>query len=326
MEKPDEEPARVNLPPMFAIPGGGREGVVEIVITFAKTDKRPEEAIAAVIGRLVMPFAENMAIGIDSPSDLMHQEDASRTAPEKSGQGSAPRLTDESAGNRRNCHAQETPEDDPAIHEPDDSIRFQPYGAGVGRRRGSFTDPADMGVEEPFDQIPFALAEFPRRMGILAGFVAVFVVIGMPAAPIADRALNGHRAAYSEEELNQWRGRESLVSEVSMIPNRDSEASNQVKGHKQRQVGKTYASSQCEHGSAKTHERADDEDQRNDLVRETDLRLVLVRFQLSRFAIGNLHDSIHGILSAGEPAVEVNLSIVRYFNDRSPESLYHAPR
>src|ERR1700740_2035637 len=83
LEQGDQQAREVDLPPLQAVKGRAREGVMVVMPGLAQGDQREPGDVGRTIVDGEPPAAEVMADGVHRPRDVVDEEDADETAPDE---------------------------------------------------------------------------------------------------------------------------------------------------------------------------------------------------------------------------------------------------
>ena len=220
----DDVGGGVDLPPVHAVIGRAREGVMVIVPPLTHRKETHEEVIPALVGRDELAATIGVADRINSPSDMMIQEHPDEATPDESIQAASEAAEGES-DKEGDQETQKRP-DHKGLADEDDQLVLE-EGAGVARniRAEIIEDPADMGMEEALHRAV--------RIHVLIG---VGMMLDVGGCPVQCRPLKGHRSADQEEATDPVWSLKPFVGEHSVIADSDSQGAEGVPHHQQDKV------------------------------------------------------------------------------------------
>lgn len=226
-EEQDDPVGEIDLKGGEAVSSGGWEGVVIVMPTLAEGREGDEPVIAALVGGIVGPCAEDMADGIDTPGDVVSEENPGEAAPDPALPEAVPGLSDETLDQSGQEQSEADPKKEEAVDDAQHRI-FGEVGGGGGALVGVLgEDPADVGMPEPEEQgggAGFAVVRGVR----ISGLVAILVVFPVSADPEEDGTLDGHGAEDCEQVADGFYGFETAVSKVAMVTESDAETGGEV--------------------------------------------------------------------------------------------------
>src|SRR5947209_17956485 len=83
LQCPNDVAGDVNLPPVQAMKGGAREGMVIVMPALTKGQQSHHPFVAAAIGGLKCTLAKGVTDRVDAPGHMMGQEDAYESPPQE---------------------------------------------------------------------------------------------------------------------------------------------------------------------------------------------------------------------------------------------------
>src|SRR3954451_20516574 len=110
LHRPDHPGGRVDLPPAQPVHRRAREGVVGVMPGLAEGERREPEHVRRVVVPLEAAGAEEVADRVDRPRDVVQQEDADQTAPERAGHRARDAAVDPPAERGRDRDADRHPQ------------------------------------------------------------------------------------------------------------------------------------------------------------------------------------------------------------------------
>jgi hypothetical protein len=82
-ENPDKVAGEIELPPVEAVKGRARKSVVIVVPAISETDQRQYKQIMTAIVGLEGALAKGVTEGIDTPYNVVNEEDTHEAAPKE---------------------------------------------------------------------------------------------------------------------------------------------------------------------------------------------------------------------------------------------------
>src|SRR6266516_4038052 len=174
LECPNEVAGDIQLPPVEAGKGRAWEGMMIVVPALAETQKRHNPLIAALISRLELALAKNVADGIGAKCDMMHQKNSYQPSPKESGPST----------NHEGEHEREQyPESVSAIDQDDDRVLQEMTAVHAGIRYPVFEEPAYIRVKKTF-----------KRTMWITLTISACMMFDVDGCPFKHRTFHGHGA------------------------------------------------------------------------------------------------------------------------------------
>jgi hypothetical protein len=215
--QPDGPLGRVVLVPLNSVAVVGRELMVEVVVTLAKSDESSDDVVTGRVAVVEGLVAEPVGKRVNAEGGLLDEEDAEDTGVDEPALPVVPEKTGDGRGE------DQTHEDDDLdvvlVLPNDDRVLVQVGDISAADTLGVLLHdhPAKVRVQE-------TLAD---GVGVLVG-VGVAVVSTVVTAPPADGALDSTAANSSKEDRKRQGGVVGLVRPETMVTSGDTETSPEV--------------------------------------------------------------------------------------------------
>jgi hypothetical protein len=215
--QPDGPLSRVILVPFNSVAVVGRELVMEVVVTLAKSDESSNDVITGRVAVVEGLVAEPVGKRVDAEGGLLYEEDAEDTSVDEP---ALPVVPEKTSDGRREDQTHEDDDLDVVLVLPnDDRVLVQVGDISAADTLGVLLHdhPAKVRVQK-------TLAD---GVGVLVG-VGIAVVSTVVTAPPADGALDSTAANSSEEDRKREGGVVGLVRPETMVTSGDTETSPEV--------------------------------------------------------------------------------------------------
>ena len=214
---PDGPLGGIILVPLDGVAVVGRELVVKVVVTLAKSDKCSDDVVPGAVAVVEWLVAEPVGKRVDAEGGLLDEEDAEDTGVDEA---THPVTPEETSDSRREDETHEDDGLDVVLVLPDDDrVLVQVGDVGAADALGVLLHdhPAEMAVEE-------ALAD---RVWVLLS-IGVAVVSAVVTAPPANRALDSTGANGGEPDSQSEASIVRLVCPKTMVSGGNTETGAEV--------------------------------------------------------------------------------------------------